>query len=68
MNEDTPGIDPALLRDARGPGLGLAGELWAFLWSTKKWWLVPVLLALLLLGALAAVSTSVYAPFLYTLF
>lgn len=44
-------------------------ELWEFLRVRKKWWLAPILVALLLLGALlvTAQGTAV-APFIYTLF
>jgi hypothetical protein len=60
---------PEILRAAKKEGnRGLLGELWLFLRSTGKWWLVPVLIALLLLGAVAVLSGTVYAPFLYTLF
>jgi Family of unknown function (DUF5989) len=43
-------------------------ELWHFLLETKKWWLFPVLTALLLLGMLMWMSSSAAAPFIYTLF
>jgi hypothetical protein len=43
-------------------------EIWLFLRTTGKWWLVPVLLSLLALGALALLSGTAYAPFIYTLF
>ena len=44
-------------------------ELWAFLRERKKYWLVPVILVLLLLGALLVFGAkSAVAPFLYTLF
>jgi hypothetical protein len=43
-------------------------ELWHFLLETKKWWLFPVLAALLLLGMLMWMSSSAAAPFIYTLF
>jgi hypothetical protein len=56
----------ALLRE--GCERGLIAELWLFLRATRKWWLVPVLLALLLLAAAAVLSGTAYAPFLYTLF
>jgi hypothetical protein len=46
----------------------LLPELWLFVRSSGKWWLVPVLLALLLLGGLAVFSGTVYAPLIYTLF
>ena len=58
-----------LLRAARKEGdCGLLRELWLFVRSTKKWWLVPLLIALLVLGAAAVLSGTVYAPFIYTLF
>jgi hypothetical protein len=44
------------------------GELWQFVRATGKWWLLPVLFALLLLGAVAVLSATCYAPFIYTLF
>jgi hypothetical protein len=43
-------------------------ELWHFLRQTKKWWLLPVLVTLLLLGLLMWMSTTAAAPFIYTLF
>jgi hypothetical protein len=43
-------------------------ELWQFLRQTKKWWLLPVLVTLLLLGLLMWMSTTAAAPFIYTLF
>ena len=47
---------------------GLIREFWAFLSQNKKWWLLPILLVLLLLGAVLVLSTSVIAPFIYPLF
>lgn len=44
-------------------------ELWAFLKSRKKFWLLPIILVLLLLGVLIVfVQGSAIAPFIYTLF
>ena len=43
-------------------------ELWQFMRDNKKWWLGPIVLALLLLGGLIALSGTVAAPFVYTLF
>ena len=49
--------------------LSFVREMVAFLRARKKFWLVPVLLVLVLLGALLVfASTSVLAPFLYPLF
>ena len=48
--------------------LGLVREFWEFLKYNKKWWLVPILLAILGLGLLVLLSGSAAAPFIYTLF
>ena len=48
---------------------GLMGEVWAYLRVRKKWWLAPMLVVLLALGALAFFTqSSALAPFIYTLF
>ena len=47
---------------------GLVAEFWGFLGQTKKWWLLPILLVILGLGALVFLSGSGAAPFIYTLF
>lgn len=47
----------------------IIGELWAFLRVRKKWWLLPVLAVLLLVGALLVFAqSSALAPFIYTIF
>lgn len=44
-------------------------ELWAFMKERKKFWLLPIILVMLLLGGLIAFSQgSAVAPFVYTLF
>lgn len=44
-------------------------EFLAFLRHRKKWWLGPIVIALILLGALLVlVESSAVAPFIYTLF
>jgi len=49
--------------------LGIVGELFSFFWSNKRWWLVPMLVTLFLLGALIVLAqSSAIAPFIYTLF
>ena len=48
---------------------GFVKELWAFLKLRKKLWLVPLIVIILVIGALLiAAQGSVIAPFLYTLF
>ncbi len=49
--------------------LSILKELWDFLKVRKKWWLAPILIVLVLLGALIVVTeSSAVAPFIYTLF
>lgn len=44
-------------------------DLWGFMRERKKYWLLPLVITLVLLGALIVVSQgSVIAPFIYTLF
>lgn len=44
-------------------------DLWNFLKERKKWWLVPIILTVILIGTLLLVGgTSGLAPFIYALF
>ena len=47
---------------------GILGEIWGFMRQNKKWWLLPMLVALLLFGLLTLLSSTGLAPFIYTLF
>jgi hypothetical protein len=47
---------------------GFVRELWDFLRSNKKWWLAPIILVLVVLGALIMIGGTAAAPFIYTLF
>lgn len=60
--------EPTLDRLAETPHPSLAAELLDFLKSNKKWWLLPILLMLGLLGTLMALATTGAAPFIDTLF
>ena len=47
----------------------LVGDFWAFTRVLKKYWMVPLLVALLSIGGLVVVAqSSAIAPFIYTLF
>lgn len=47
----------------------LLKDLWAFMKERKKFWLAPLIIFMLLLGALIVFSQgSVVTPFIYTLF
>ncbi len=44
-------------------------ELWTFLRMRKKFWLLPIVLTMLLLGGLLFLAQgSAIAPFIYTIF
>jgi hypothetical protein len=44
-------------------------DLWRFLIERKKFWLIPIVAVLLLLGVLIVVGgSSAISPFIYTLF
>ncbi len=44
-------------------------ELWTFMKVRKKFWLLPIIVVLLLLGGLLVLAQgSAVAPFIYTLF
>jgi hypothetical protein len=47
---------------------GLCGELWGMLKANKKWWLLPIVLVIMLIGVLVLLSSTAAAPFIYTLF
>ena len=47
----------------------LVRELWAFMRERKKFWLAPILVVLLMVGALLGYAQgSALAPFIYTIF
>ena len=49
--------------------IDLLKDLWAFMKERKKFWLAPIVVVLLLLGALIVLTEgSAVAPFIYTLF
>lgn len=49
--------------------LDLLKDLWDFLRVRKKFWMAPIIIVLLLLGALIVLTQgSAVAPFIYTLF
>jgi competence protein ComGC len=49
--------------------MSLIKELWSFLKARKKFWLLPIIIIMLLLGVLLVVAQgSAIAPFIYTMF
>lgn len=43
----------------------LVADLWAFLRENKKYWMIPLIVSLLVLGILIAMGGSAVAPFIY---
>jgi len=49
--------------------LSIFKELWSFMRIRKKWWLLPILLLIVLLGLILVFAQgSALAPFIYTVF
>lgn len=49
--------------------ISFLGEIWKFLRVRKKFWLLPILIAMVFLGGLVVMTKgSAVAPFIYTLF
>ncbi|MDQ7024550.1 MAG: DUF5989 family protein [Anaerolineae bacterium] len=49
--------------------MGVLGELMAFLWKRKLYWLIPMMLTLLLFAVIIILgNTGVGSVFIYTLF
>jgi hypothetical protein len=68
ISRATTGETLDFAREAERRRVGFLAELWGFMRHSKKWWLTPIILVLLLVGALVAVGSSAAAPFLYPLF
>lgn len=49
--------------------MSFLAEMWKFLRARKKFWLVPILVMMVVFGALIVLTQgSAVAPFIYTLF
>jgi hypothetical protein len=49
--------------------MSILAELWSYMRDRKKFWMLPILVMMLLLGGLLILAkTSAIAPFIYTLF
>jgi len=65
---DDPKNEDEFLTRASGKQRGLVAEFVGFLKANKKWWLAPIIVAILLLGLLVVLGGTAAAPFIYTLF
>jgi drug/metabolite transporter superfamily protein YnfA len=49
--------------------LALASEIWLFMRQNKKYWLLPIIIVLVMMGALLIFAqSSALAPFIYSIF
>ena len=49
--------------------LSIVSDIWRFLRVRKKWWLLPIIILIVLLGLLLIFAQgSALAPFIYTVF
>lgn len=56
------------VRRAAERNSGLMRELLDLICHNKKWWLIPVIVALILIGIVVLLGTTAAAPFIYPLF
>jgi len=50
-------------------GSSFVAEFWEFMKVRKKWWLLPIVVVMVLVGALLVFAQgSALAPFIYTIF
>lgn len=63
----TPAAD-SFESQAAEQDVGLVREFADFLLTNTRWWLTPIVIVLLLVGALVVLSGTVAAPFIYTIF
>jgi len=54
-------------RQAKKASPGLLNEYWHFLCHSKKWYIIPTIVLLLLLGLLVGLSASGLMPFIYAI-
>jgi hypothetical protein len=50
------------------PPTGMVREFVDFVLQNKKWWLIPIVMAMLLVGLMITVGSSGAGPFIYSLY
>jgi hypothetical protein len=68
MSVEKPGPGEDFAAAARAGRRTLVGEVWYYVKLYRSWLVVPILLALALLGGLVSIGASGAAPFIYALF
>lgn len=68
MSDDKDDPHQRLSDEADQADIGLIQEFWLFLSENKKWWMIPLIGALMLIGLVSLIAASGAAPFIYTIF
>ena len=69
VSTDTGGAEDSFAEQADEKSPSFLREMWDFVCHNKKWWLIPIMVVLLLVGILVLLtSNQALAPFIYTLF
>ena len=64
MQQDRLGLDDIV----HEPAPGFFAELWEFMCTSKKWWLMPIIAMVLLVGGFIMLTGTAAGSFIYTLF
>lgn len=68
-SQNTEGAAGGFAEQADTKAPSFLRELWDFIRTNKKWWLMPIIIVLLLISILVLLTAnSALAPFLYTIF
>ncbi len=67
-SESSKGANADFAREAGQASPGIVREFVQFLGENKKWWLIPILVAVGLIALLVALSASPLAPLIYPIF
>ncbi|MHC4168182.1 MAG: DUF5989 family protein [Planctomycetota bacterium] len=67
IRDESSDADDQFARQAEQAPPGLLREYWHFLRYSKKWYMIPTIVLLLLLGLLVALSASGLMPFIYAI-
>ena len=67
-NPEKPEQTSEFEQEATQQRTGLVREFWDFLKDNKKWWLLPIIVMILLIGAMVVLTSTGVGPFIYAMF
>lgn len=68
QSPDTPSGADEFARQSELPSASLVTQFWEFLRHSKKWWITPIVIVVLLVGIIVVLGSTAAAPFIYTIF